>query len=174
MVILKEMHSMIPSETINTAAEILNALHSVMDPEIPALSVVDLGIIGDVIVEDDFVKVKLIPTFIACPAIRQMQEMVKSKILSMGFRDADVEIDRTVAWSSDRISKAGKKKLEEFGLGTPLKHGGTFNLEEIEHSQCPHCGSSNTSMNSLFGSSLCRSIHYCYDCRQGFERFKPV
>jgi ring-1,2-phenylacetyl-CoA epoxidase subunit PaaD len=165
---------MIPAETIDTTAEILTTLHSVMDPEIPALSIVDLGIIGKIIVDDHFVKVKLIPTFIACPAIRHMQEMVKSKILSMGFRGAEVELDRSVAWSSDRISDVGKKKLEEFGLGIPLKHGGEFNLEEIENSKCPHCGSSNTSMNSLFGSSLCRSIHYCYDCRQGFERFKPV
>ena len=159
---------------ITTKKEIINSLQQVMDPEIPVLSVIDLGIIGDVEVSEDVVTIKMIPTFTACPAIKMMQQQIKEKISSLGFESVVVEIDNSIAWNSDRMSEEGKKKLEQFGLGTPLRHGGNFNLQDIEQSKCPYCGSTNTSMNSLFGSTLCRSMHYCFDCKQGFERFKPL
>lgn len=154
--------------------EILESLCEVMDPEIPVLSVVDLGIIGDVVIEDDAVTVKMIPTFTACPAIRIMQQQIKEKVLSLGFGEVTVIVDDSVSWNSDRMSEEGKRKLEKFGLGIPNRHHGEFSLKEIEHSKCPHCGSSDTTMNSLFGSTLCRSIHFCFSCKQGFERFKPL
>src|SRR5712671_550421 len=133
---------------ITSKKEILEALHQVMDPEIPVLSVVDLGIIEDVVIEDDAVTVKMIPTFTACPAIKLMQQQIKEKISSLGFREVQVIVDNSVAWNSDRMSEEGKKKLQKFGLGIPNRHGGEFSLEEIEHSKCPHCGSSDTTMNS--------------------------
>jgi len=154
--------------------EIIEALKQVMDPEIPTLSVVDLGMIGDVKIENNSVRVNLIPTFTACPAIKFLQQKIREKISSLGFENVEVIKDTSITWNTDRISESGKKKLEQFGLGTPQRHGGNFSLEDIEHSKCPHCGSSNTTMNSLFGSTLCRSIHYCFDCRQSFERFKPL
>src|ERR1051325_9509957 len=154
--------------------EILEALREVMDPEIPVLSVVDLGIIEDVAIDDEIVTVKMIPTLTACPAIKIMQQQIKEKILSLGFEGVKVIVDDSVAWNSDRMSEEGKKKLEKFGLGIPNRHGGAFSLKEIEHSKCPHCGSADTTMNSLFGSTLCRSIHFCFNCKQSFERFKPL
>jgi ring-1,2-phenylacetyl-CoA epoxidase subunit PaaD len=154
--------------------DILVSLQEVMDPEIPVLSVVDLGIIGDIELTDDAVTIKMIPTFTACPAIKMMQQQVQDKILSLGFEKVNVMVDHSIAWNSDRMSEAGKRKLEQFGLGTPLRHGGDFDLQDIEQSKCPHCGSTNTTMNSLFGSTLCRSMHFCFDCKQGFERFKPL
>jgi ring-1,2-phenylacetyl-CoA epoxidase subunit PaaD len=154
--------------------EILESLREVMDPEIPVLSVVDLGIIEDVLIEDDAITVKMIPTFTACPAIKIMQQQIREKISSLGFEDVKVIVDDSVTWNSDRMSEEAKRKLEKFGLGIPNRHGGQFSLEEIEHSKCPHCGSSDTTMNSLFGSTLCRSIHFCFACRQSFERFKPL
>ena len=160
--------------SISCKEEILEALQEVMDPEIPVLSVLDLGIIGDITVEGEFVKVKMMPTFTACPAIKLMQHQVREKILSLGFERVEVEIDHSIPWTSDRMSEGAKKKLEKFGLGSTKFHGGNFSLEEISHAACPHCGSENTTMNSLFGSTLCRSMHYCFDCRQGFERFKPI
>jgi len=160
--------------TIANREEILEALHQVMDPEIPVLSVVDLGIIEDVAIEDDAVTVKMIPTFTACPAIKLMQQQIKEKISSLGFQEVKVIVDDSVSWNSDRMSEEGKKKLEKFGLGIPNRHGGEFSLEEIEHSKCPRCGSSDTTMNSLLGSTLCRSIHFCFNCKQSFERFKPL
>ncbi|MEO5673190.1 MAG: 1,2-phenylacetyl-CoA epoxidase subunit PaaD [Chitinophagales bacterium] len=159
---------------IISAEEILSSLSEVMDPEIPALSIVDLGIIEDVLIEDECVTVKMLPTFTACPAIKMMQQQVREKVLSLGFENVNVIIDDSVAWNSDRITEEGKIKLEKFGLGIPNRHGGEFSLFEIEHSKCPHCSSEDTTMNSLFGSTLCRSIHFCFSCRQSFERFKPL
>ena len=159
---------------IISGEDILIALQEVMDPEIPVLSVVELGIIGDIEVSNNLVTVKMIPTFTACPAIKMMQQQVRDKILSLGFEKVNVVIDHSIAWNSDRMSEAGKRKLEKFGLGTPLRHDGNFDLQDIEQSKCPHCGSTNTTMNSLFGSTLCRSMHFCFDCKQGFERFKPL
>jgi len=154
--------------------DILQTLMEVMDPEIPTLSVIDLGMIGDIVIEDDAATINLIPTFTACPAIKLLQQLIKDKISSLGFLNVSVVKDDSVIWNTNRISESGKKKLEQFGLGTPQPHDGNFSLEDIEHSGCPHCGSINTTMNSLFGSTLCRSIHFCFDCRQSFERFKPL
>ncbi|MEO6168919.1 MAG: 1,2-phenylacetyl-CoA epoxidase subunit PaaD [Chitinophagales bacterium] len=160
--------------TILTENDILNSLQEVMDPEIPVLSVVDLGIIEDIIINDDSVTVMMLPTFTACPAIKIMQAQIREKVMSLGYSDVEVRVDDSTAWHSDRMTEEGKQKLEAFGLGTPLRHGGEFDLNAIENSKCPHCLSANTTMNSLFGSTLCRSMHYCFDCRQGFERFKPL
>ncbi|MBK9731025.1 MAG: phenylacetate-CoA oxygenase subunit PaaJ [Chitinophagaceae bacterium] len=160
---------------LNTEEEIIfTSLQEVMDPEIPVLSVVDLGIIEDVRIEDDSVTIMMLPTFTACPAIRVLQTQIRDKVLSLGYKKVAVQVDGSVAWNSDRITESGKIKLEKFGLGTPLHHGGEFDLSDIEYSICPHCSSSNTTMNSIFGSTLCRSMHFCFDCRQGFERFKPL
>ncbi len=155
-------------------AVICASLQEVMDPEIPVLSVIDLGIIEDVIIHGDSVIVMMLPTFTACPAIKLLQSQIKEKVMSLGYGNVEVKVDDAIAWSSDRMTPEGKIKLEKFGLGTPLHHGGDFDLAAIEHSGCPHCGSANTTMNSLFGSTLCRSMHYCFDCKQGFERFKPL
>jgi len=152
----------------------MQALESVMDPEVPVLSVVDMGIITGIQIAADKITVKMIPTFTACPALRQIQEMIRVKVESLGPAPVEVLLDETITWDSDRISEKGKKALENFGLGTPHRHAGQFSLEDITQSTCPHCGSSDTTMNSLFGSTLCRSIHFCFSCKQSFERFKPV
>ena len=153
---------------------ILESLLEVMDPEIPVLSVVDLGIIEDIELKGDSVTVMMLPTFTACPAIKIMQSQIREKVMSLGFADVNVKVDDSLTWNSDRITEEGKRKLELFGLGTPEQHGGTYDLQSIEQATCPHCNSTHTTMNSMFGSALCRSMHFCYDCRQGFERFKPL
>jgi ring-1,2-phenylacetyl-CoA epoxidase subunit PaaD len=162
------------SNEVTARDEILRLLREVMDPEIPTLSVIDLGMIGDIEVNDDRVIVHLIPTFTACPALNLLRQQIGQKVLELGFDNVEVIKDNSVVWNTDRITEEGKKKLEHFGLGIPQRHGGSFSPEDVEHSRCPHCGSENTTMNSLFGSTLCRSIHYCFDCKQSFERFKPL
>ncbi len=166
--------NMIDQEQMLAVEQIKDALCEVMDPEIPVLSVIDLGIIQDVTVADGTATVKMTPTFTACPAIAMMQGQIREKILALGFETVNVVVDHTVGWNSDRMTDAGKLKLEQFGLGIPNRHHGNFSLEDIEQSSCPHCKSTNTTMNSLFGSTLCRSIHFCFDCKQSFERFKPI
>ncbi len=153
---------------------VMNILSKVMDPEIPVISVVDMGMITDVIISGEQVIVKMIPTFTACPALKLMQQNIYDNLLKSGLSQVEVLIDKEIRWNSDRVSEKGKKLLEEFKLGTPATHHGNVTEEMISKSKCPYCGSENTTMNSLFGSTLCRSTHYCFDCKMKFERFKPI
>jgi ring-1,2-phenylacetyl-CoA epoxidase subunit PaaD len=159
---------------MKTNEHIYDALRNVMDPEIPTLSVIDLGMITDVLTGNDGVTVRLLPTFVACPATSIIRSNIKETLENSGVRNVDVVLEDKLSWSSDRVTEHGKKLLEEFGLGAPVKIDGVLDLVQIESSQCPHCGSEHTTMKSMFGSTLCRSIHYCNDCHQSFERFKPL
>lgn len=151
-----------------------DTLARVMDPEIPTLSVLDLGMITEVEAEDGSARVRFLPTFVACPATTYIKSNIAEALVRAGFENVQVDLETEMNWSSDRISSEGRKKLEAFGLGAPVRIEGILGLEQIEHVNCPHCGSGNTELRSMFGSTLCRSIHYCLDCKQGFERFKPL
>jgi len=153
---------------------VYKVLQQVMDPEIPVLSIVDLGMITDVKVDDALVTVKMIPTFTACPAIRHIKENIVSTLAANGIENALVVVDDSISWNSNRLTDNARVVLEKFGLGTPTKNCNDITPEMLEDAACPFCKSSNTTMNSMFGSTLCRSIHYCFDCKQKFERFKPV
>jgi ring-1,2-phenylacetyl-CoA epoxidase subunit PaaD len=155
-------------------AHVLEILSTVMDPEIPTLSVIDLGMITAVSFTDEVAHVKLLPTFVACPATSYIRNNIKETLARHGYENVVVEMESEISWSSDRVSERGRKLLEEFGLGAPVQIDGVLSLDTIEHVNCPHCASANTMLRSMFGSTLCRSIHYCNDCKQGFERFKPV
>jgi ring-1,2-phenylacetyl-CoA epoxidase subunit PaaD len=158
-----------------TTEFLIEALRDVKDPEIPAISVVDLGIITGVEFKDeDEVVVAMTPTFVGCPAIHLMQQQIKERIQQLGFAKVDVVIDRSVAWTSDRITEKGREALRSFKLVPPPVNAGNLSVETLSETKCPHCGSANTSLQNLFGPTLCRAIHYCYDCRQGFEQMKPV
>lgn len=158
----------------DTRTHVLDILATVMDPEIPTLSVIDLGMITNVAVRDDGVTVRLLPTFVACPATSYIRANITEALAKAGYANAKVEMETELSWTSDRVTENGRKLLEAFGLGAPIQIDGVLSLDVIEHVDCPHCGSKNTTLRSMFGSTLCRSIHYCEDCRQGFERFKPV
>ena len=163
-----------PMPYILSIENVYKALETVMDPEIPTLSVLDLGMITDVGAEDGTARVRFLPTFVACPATTYIKSNIAEALIKAGFESVQVDLETEMSWSSDRISERGRKLLEEFGLGAPIKIEGILDLEQIEHVACPHCGSSNTEMRSMFGSTLCRSIHYCMECKQSFERFKPL
>ena len=168
------MNTLAMTTTIFNKEEIFRSLKEVMDPEIPTLSVINMGMITGVEETVTGVRVKMIPTFMACPAIHVIKNSIQKKVESLGYENVEVFVDDSVIWNSDRITEEGNKLLKDFGLGTPKRHEGKFGMEEIAHSKCPHCNSENTTMNSIFGSTLCRSTHFCYDCKQAFERFKPV
>ncbi|SRR5579883_2019979 len=153
---------------------VLEVLSQVMDPEIPTLSVVDLGMISGVEVNEGVVRIKLLPTFVSCPATTYIRKNIESSLIKAGYPFVVVEMEHEISWSSDRITDRGRQLLSEFGLGIPVQIDGVLDLATIEHVNCPHCGSSNTTLRSMFGSTLCRSIHYCNNCKQGFERFKPL
>ena len=157
-----------------TQQQIYDVLATVMDPEIPTLSVIDLGMITGVTMRDDGVCVRLLPTFVACPATTYIRANITEALSKSGFANSRVEMETELSWSSDRVTEHGRKLLEDFGLGAPVQIDGILTIDTIEHVDCPHCGSANTELRSMFGSTLCRSIHYCNDCKQGFERFKPL
>ena len=161
-------------ENAGATDAVLDILATVMDPEIPTLSILDLGMITDVAVNDRGINVRLLPTFVACPATSYIKSNISEAFHLAGFESVQVDLETEISWTSDRISEIGRKKLEAFGLGAPVQIDGVLGLDQIEQVACPHCGSSNTEIRSMFGSTLCRSIHYCLDCKQGFERFKPL
>ncbi|HXH18207.1 MAG TPA: 1,2-phenylacetyl-CoA epoxidase subunit PaaD [Chitinophagales bacterium] len=152
--------------------EIWQALEEVKDPEIPVISVTDMGIITDVRVTGNSACVTMTPTFVACPAIDYMREQIKKKVEELGFEKVEVLVDREYKWSTNDISEKGKRLLKEFRFAPPPKISGDISSDDL-HAACPHCGSKNTSLNTPFGSTLCRAVYYCFDCRQSFEQFKP-
>lgn len=159
-----------------TSSEILEVLHSVCDPEIPTISVVDMGIITDVLVRDDAsVHVAMTPTFVGCPAIEVMKRDVEAAVRALGVADVSVDVNFDVPWTTNRLTEKGKAALLKHGLAPPEEFESlTLELEVLNNVACPYCGSRNTTLKSPFGPTLCRSLHYCNACLQAFEGFKPV
>lgn len=155
--------------------QIYEILEQVKDPEIPVLSVVEMGIITQVIAESEQqITVRMTPTFVGCPAIGFMKKGIEKAIKDAGFENVEVIVDFKTHWTSDRMTDAAKEKLEKFGIAPPPKINGKIDEVALNKVRCPHCGSTNTTLNSPFGSTLCRAIRFCFDCKQGFEQFKPV
>lgn len=157
-----------------TTSDILNALQDVHDPEIPALSVVELGLIAEVRVGEDSAQVKMTPTFAGCPAVEMMRRSMEDRLRQLGLADVQVTITYDPPWNSNRITPEGRRKLKEFGLAPPAPYSGELNLIQIMDVPCPFCDSQDTALESPFGPTLCRAIHYCHNCQQSFEQFKPV
>ena len=163
------------AQTNTETGHIWEAIAQVMDPEIPVLSVVDLGIITDVSLEAaGAVTVRMTPTFSGCPAIRLMEKQVKEAVEALGYASVDVATNFDTTWSSNRISDKGREIIKNFGLAPPPKYKDQPDLHLLQHTACPNCNSENTTMKTPFGPTLCRSMHYCYDCLQAFEQFKPI
>ncbi len=156
--------------------EIWKALEEVMDPEIPTISMVDLGIVTTVTVSEneESAHVTLIPTFSGCPALKVMEEMVSEKVHSLGVKNVTVETNFDIPWTTDRITEKGRKALLQHGLAPPPENAGMIELNVLSDVACPYCGSRNTRLTTPFGPTLCRSMHYCDNCLQAFEQFKPV
>jgi ring-1,2-phenylacetyl-CoA epoxidase subunit PaaD len=144
-----------------SAADVRAALAEVPDPEIPVVSVVDLGMVESVKVAPDRIRVELLPTFVGCPALDAIRDAVVGRLDAFG-RPVEVEFGYRVAWGSGRITAEGREKLRRSGFAPPGE------------ATCPWCGSANTAMDNLFGPTQCRSLHYCRSCRQPFEGFKTV
>ncbi len=162
-----------PSTTL-TEDRIWAALNSVMDPEIPVVSLVEMGIVRRVVVEGQSVTVTMTPTFSGCPALVEMERLIADKVRGLGAQAVTVEKTLSPAWSSDWISDTGRQKLKQFGLAPPQRHGGNLLVTFFDLVACPYCGSSNTTLKNSFGSTLCRAIYYCHDCRDSFEQFKSL
>ena len=156
-------------------AAVWAALEDVHDPEIPALSVIDLGVIRDVHVSRDGIVVELLPTFVGCPAIELMRERIRDRLGSLAER-VQVDVSFAEPWTSERITPAGRRKLRESGFAPPASGGDGMTplVQLMPRATCPFCGSRRTVLENAFGPTLCRSIYYCTECRQPFEQFKQV
>jgi ring-1,2-phenylacetyl-CoA epoxidase subunit PaaD len=159
---------------IHTKEEVLQWLEAVKDPEIPVLSLVDLGVITNIEIGANQVHVEMTPTFVGCPALDFMKSEVIQVIMAQGIDNVSVNISFRKPWSSDMISEKGRAALKKFGLAPPPASAYITDIDLLEHAQCPRCNSTNTEIKSPFGSTLCRSIHYCLDCKEAFEQFKPL
>lgn len=158
-----------------TKEHILTLLAEVKDPEIPVLSLVDLGVITDVIIsETAHVTVHMTPTFAGCPAMDYMKKDVERTLEKYGISSYSVIISFDNPWNSNKVSEKGRIALKEFGLAPPPTYNLILDLDILEYAECPYCNSTNTTLRTPFGPTLCRSMHYCNDCRQMFEQFKPL
>jgi len=159
------------------AASVLAALDEVPDPEIPGVSIVELGMIGAIDVREDAIAVELLPTFVGCPALEVIRESMASRLGAFG-RGVRVEVSFATPWSSDRISPAGREKLRAAGFAPPppTRPGRLLPMLAAAAAPvpCPYCGSLRTTLENAFGPTQCRSIRHCADCRQPFEAFKPI
>jgi ring-1,2-phenylacetyl-CoA epoxidase subunit PaaD len=157
-----------------TTTSVLQWLEEVKDPEIPVLSLVDLGVITNVKIIDEKVSVTMTPTFVGCPALEIMKEEVIAVLKKNGIESPEVTVSFKIPWSSDRISEKGKVALKNFGLAPPVSAALITDLDILEHVPCPRCNGVDTDLRNPFGPTLCRSIHYCNTCREAFEQFKPL
>jgi len=153
-----------PAPSLPTEADVRAALAEVPDPELPVLSVVDLGIVHRVDVDADGIRVVILPTFVGCPALDVIRGSIAERLGAFGL---PVTVDTTfeVPWSSDRISAEGKRALASVGIAPP---------SEPADVRCPFCASGRVVMDSAFGPTQCRSLFYCRACRQPFEALKTV
>lgn len=154
--------------------DIWRLLEEVKDPEVPVLSVVDLGIVRKVSTEGDHIDITITPTYSGCPAMDVISMDIRLKLLEKGFRNISVQQSLSPAWTTDWMSEAGKQKLKAFGIAPPNPKQQFCNTEMFaeEAVQCPHCGSFHTRLVSQFGSTACKALYQCSDCKEAFDYFK--
>ena len=165
------------TENTDTIPEsfILQKLDEVKDPEIPTLSIVELGMVTKLeSLPGKKINISITPTFAGCPAVEIIKDEIKKKLSDLDPVSLNVEMNFDIQWSSDMISEKGRKILQDANFALPQKHNGFFDIEIFKNVECPFCHSKKTILKTTFGPTLCRAIHYCNNCQQSFEQFKPV
>lgn len=158
----------------NAISEVRTILQQVMDPEIPVLSVVDLGIIRNIEILNGKLIVSVTPTYSGCPAMDAITASIKMELMANGYHDPRVITQLSPAWTTDWMTEKGKTQLKEYGIAPPVsnRHASCVALFSEESVQCPHCGSWHTAHLSEFGSTPCKSLYKCDDCLEPFDYFK--
>ena len=149
-------------------------LDEVKDPEVPVLSIIDLGIVRSLHMEDDQVSIVITPTYSGCPAMDVIQMDIRLKLLEKGYRNISIQQSLSPAWTTDWMTEHGKQKLKEFGIAppNPKQQFCTSDMFQQEAVQCPRCNSFNTEAISQFGSTACKALYRCHDCKEAFDYFK--
>ena len=159
-----------------TAEQVWAAFEEIPDPEIPVISLVDLGVIRSVDVENGQVHVEFTPTFLGCPALDVMRRALEETVSGLGG-NPDVQVIQDDSWSTDKITPAGREKLRAAGFAPPApREASAPKLVQLQSNafRCPYCGSTDTRLENIFGPTPCRSLRYCSSCRQPFEQFKTI
>ncbi|MBY0121803.1 1,2-phenylacetyl-CoA epoxidase subunit PaaD [Bacillus sp. S/N-304-OC-R1] len=152
--------------------QVFEALMNVKDPEIDTVSIIDLGMVEEVKMNENSVKIVLLPTFLGCPALEIIKKNTVNAVKELNLVDeVEVEFIFHPPWTSDRITEEGHKGLRAFGIAPPPKH---FEEDGTWHVDCPYCESTYVTMENIFGPTACRSILYCKSCKNVFEAMKPV
>jgi len=162
-----------------TREQVLDYLAEVKDPEIPVLDVVEMGIVRDARLEGDTLHVDITPTYSGCPAMRAIEEEIVRTLRAKGFENVVVHTVFREAWTTDWMTEEAKRKLEKYGIAPPPKTDDALWLAlpfatQPKPVRCPFCGSEDTERTSEFGSTACKSLHFCRACRQPFEHFKCI
>lgn len=149
-------------------------LSEIPDPEIPVISIIDLGILRDVQWKDDLCNIIITPTYSGCPAMKVIEDNIRQKLKDAGIKKINIELAYTPAWTTDWISDEAKEKLRKYGIAPPLHSsidkGVLLGKERLLH--CPLCNSKNTELISQFGSTACKALYRCKDCKEPFDYFK--
>lgn len=156
-------------------ATVWSLLEQIKDPEIPVLSIVDLGIVRDVVIDDEQLIITITPTYTGCPAMDMIAANIKMEMLASGFSKVNVELVISPAWTTDWMTEKGKQQLKEYGIAPPNPRQQVCNDQLFapdEAVQCPHCGSWHTRRISEFGSTACKALYQCEDCQEPFDYFK--
>jgi len=154
---------------------IWSLLETVNDPEVPVLSVVDLGIIRDVRMEEGRPEIVITPTYSGCPAMDMIRMNIRMTLLQHGYKDIGITTVLSPAWTTDWMSQKGKEKLMAYGIAPPTPVPIVCDLGLFQHNEaiaCPRCRSYHTTLISEFGSTACKSLYRCEDCREPFDHFK--
>jgi len=157
-----------------TKEQIFKLLSEIPDPEIPVINISELGILRDVKLENDLCTVVITPTYTGCPAMKMIEDDIKTKLIDAGIENYKVELVYSPAWTTDWISDTAKEKLRIYGIAPP-DHSSVDKkvlLGKARELKCPLCGSKNTEMISQFGSTACKALYRCKDCKEPFDYFK--
>lgn len=163
------------TETISTE-QLLALLNTIPDPEVPAISIVELGVVRNISYVGDVLEIKITPTYSGCPAMKVMEEEIEKKLQASHITNYKIRTVLSPAWTTDWLSDGTKQKLKAYGIAPP-EQSTASHLENLLNGKrknvtCPYCNSTDTKLTSAFGSTACKALHYCNGCQQPFEEFK--
>ena len=152
-------------------------LKEVKDPEIPAIDVVEMGVVRDIKWKNNKLCIVITPTYSSCPAMKMIETSIVQTLHSKGILDVSIQTQLFPVWTTDWLNDSTRQKLKEYGIAPPGKEHSTDFLpfsQKLKPISCPFCNSTNTQLKSEFGSTLCKSLYYCKNCQQPFEYFKCI